>query len=373
MCPYVTTECATQQLQRSFRRIEMSGWKKTLANGLTMALALLIAAPLAAQEGARDAKEVEQDARRIEAQIEDRERRAETVEIQMREAEERLAEAAARVAELSSSRLPEIARRFQGNMHPVMGITIGTDGMEGPVEGVAINGVTPGSAAEDAGLRAGDVITSINGESLGADDDEKANRKLLDFMEGVEEDDTLDVEYLRNGRTAKVELKPRAAPNFAFAFRPGNRSYAVPAAPMAPGVFGVPGGPGFFSFYAGSGSWGDMEMVSLTEDLGRYFGTDKGLLIVRAPEDESLKLRDGDVIQSIDGREPSSVSHAMRILGSYQSGETLKLEIMRDKRRQTVSVEVPDNRRSAIREFGYVVPSAGSAPAPSAARERSAH
>jgi hypothetical protein len=37
---------------------------------------------------------------------------------------------------------------------------------------------------------------------------------------------------------------------------------------------------------------------------------------------------------------------------------------MRDKRRQTVSVEMPDNRRSAIREFGYVVPAAETAPAP---------
>jgi S1-C subfamily serine protease len=94
-----------------------------------------------------------------------------------------------------------------------------------------------------------------------------------------------------------------------------------------------------------------MEMVSLTEDLGRYFGTDKGLLIVRAPEDESLKLRDGDVIRTIDGREPASVTHAMRILGSYQSGETLEIEIMRDKKRLTVSVEMPDNRQSDVREW----------------------
>jgi S1-C subfamily serine protease len=97
-------------------------------------------------------------------------------------------------------------------------------------------------------------------------------------------------------------------------------------------------------------------MVSLTKDLGRYFGTDKGLLIVRAPDDESLKLRDGDVIQRIDGREPTSVTHAMRILGSYQSGETLEIEIMRDKKRQTVSVEMPDNRQSYVGEFGFSGP-----------------
>ena len=87
-------------------------------------------------------------------------------------------------------------------------------------------------------------------------------------------------------------------------------------------------------------------MVRLTERLGKYFGTDKGLLVVRAPDDKTLKLEDGDVIQSIDGREPKSVSHAMRILGSYQSGEALELQIMRDKRRQTLKIEMPDNRSS---------------------------
>ena len=88
-------------------------------------------------------------------------------------------------------------------------------------------------------------------------------------------------------------------------------------------------------------------MITLTERLGKYFATDKGLLVVRAPDDDNLKLQDGDVIKSIDGREPKSVSHAMRILGSYQSGEQLQLKIMRDKRKQTLKIEMPDNRRGS--------------------------
>ena len=92
-------------------------------------------------------------------------------------------------------------------------------------------------------------------------------------------------------------------------------------------------------------------MVPLTKDLGRYFGTDEGLLVVRAPADESLKLRDGDVIVDIDGRKPESVSHAIRILGSYQHGEELEVRILRDKSRKTLKIEMPDNRRSEIIEF----------------------
>ena len=63
-------------------------------------------------------------------------------------------------------------------------------------------------------------------------------------------------------------------------------------------------------------------------------------------------MQDGDVIQSIDGRKPTSVNHAMRILGSYQSGETVNIEIMRDKRKRTISIDVSDNRRSSVAPLG---------------------
>jgi len=69
---------------------------------------------------------------------------------------------------------------------------------------------------------------------------------------------------------------------------------------------------------------------------------------VRAPDNEALQLQDGDVIRQIDGRTPTSVSHAMRILGSYESGETVKIEIMRDKRKKTISIEMPDDRQSRV-------------------------
>ena len=101
-----------------------------------------------------------------------------------------------------------------------------------------------------------------------------------------------------------------------------------------------------YMWFGGASGFGDMEMVKLTERLGSYFGTDEGILIVRAPENDELNLQDGDVILSIDSRKPESVQHATRILRSYQSGETVNIEIMRDKRKRTVSIDVPDNRQS---------------------------
>ena len=80
------------------------------------------------------------------------------------------------------------------------------------------------------------------------------------------------------------------------------------------------------------GGWGDAEFVTLTPQLGRYFGADKGVLVARAPEDAALGLQDGDVIVAIGGREPQDGRHAMRILRSYQPGEPVELRILRDRR-----------------------------------------
>jgi S1-C subfamily serine protease len=89
-------------------------------------------------------------------------------------------------------------------------------------------------------------------------------------------------------------------------------------------------------FFA-TGALADLELATLTPQLGRYFGTDKGVLVVRAPAGGALKLQDGDVILAIDGREPTSGSHVTRILASYQPGEKVILRIVRD--RKTVNLE----------------------------------
>jgi hypothetical protein len=98
-----------------------------------------------------------------------------------------------------------------------------------------------------------------------------------------------------------------------------------------------------FVFMRGEGVFGSAELVPMTQKLGQYFGTETGLLVVRAPDDSRLKLEDGDVIVDIDGRVPSSPSHALRILSSYQPGEKLKLNILRTKKRMSFEVTVPED------------------------------
>ena len=315
----------------------MRVWKKII---VVVALVIL-SGPAIAQETVEDARAA----------------RAEEVELRMREAQRQLEEVAQRIAELSSEQLAR-AGIFEQQWvietdKLLLGITIGSDEGGEPVEGVEIMGITPGGAADEAGLRSGDIITAINSEFMTSDSGYEANRKLMDFMEGVEEGDVLDIDYLRDSNNGSVELVPQQGSNKSFRFAFGGPNALVPVHPIAPDA-------SVFAWVSRSGGhgFGDMEMVELNEELGRYFGTDSGLLIIHAPEDNSFSLRDGDVIKSIDGRTPKDLHHAVRILSSYQSGETVNIEIMRDKKKQKLTIEVPDKRHSFLPRVPEAAPAA---------------
>jgi S1-C subfamily serine protease len=85
----------------------------------------------------------------------------------------------------------------------------------------------------------------------------------------------------------------------------------------------------------------DMELVTLTPKLGRYFGTDKGVLVIRAPRSGDFKLEEGDVIVDIDGRAPQNGAHALRILRSYQPGEKVTLNVLRDRKPVKLAATMP--------------------------------
>jgi S1-C subfamily serine protease len=342
----------------------MNKWKYVLP----ATVLLLLAGKAVAQDDEDERIVIESDA----VWVEENRERNEEVERQLYEAERRMNEAARQIHELTVERLPGapgLQRRIEiiSDDKPRLGVTIGNDAT-GAVKGVAIVGVTPGSAADDAGLRSGDTITSINGESLAAPDAAEATEKLLDFMSGVEMGDTLDLGYLRDGKSGEVQVEPRPVESRVFAFSGNGRGFAMPSAPEVAVVPGVPPAHNTYAFRWQMGGWGDLEMIELNEGLGKYFGTDEGLLVVNAPDSTALQLEDGDVIQKIDGREPTSVRHALRILGSYQAGESLKLEIMRDKKRKTLEVEIPNDLSSSLMpELAPASVRPVTAPAPSTA------
>jgi S1-C subfamily serine protease len=329
---------------------------------LIPAAAFLLLAGQAAAQSQEEAERKEAAAAAEAAAVTAEGREAE-IQRKLEEAERRMAEAARTIAELTSERLPQLREfekqfEFISDGRPRLGVNIGEDREGGPVEGVTIVGVTPGSAADDAGLRSGDIITAINGEAMSAASSGEANRLVLDFMAGVEEGDVLEVEYLRDGKVGTVEVEPRPVEMNAWAFS-APQDFRMPEIHVAPEM--AEKYAQSFRFAWPGNVWADMELVELSEGLGKYFGADAGVLVVSAPADDALQLEDGDVILSIDGREPTSVRHALRILGSYQAGESVEIDIMRDKRKRTLEIDVPDGRQSRLFE-GTPAPRPAAAP-----------
>src|SRR6056297_234656 len=319
---------------------------------LVLALGLSgVTVPAAAQESAAEAERAEAAERRIiirderlreqrhaadEARSAAETERLRAAEERLAAAEERLAEAAREIAEITSGVVPGALEYARGVIasarRPVLGVSIGggSDEGDGPVEGVEVLGVSPGSAAAEAGIRAGDVLTAVDGESLAAEDPAAANRRLLEALAEREPGDTIDIELRRDGQELALGVKTRDHEAQAFTFFGDGANFDFDFRADAPMVWFGPARP-----------WGDMELVELSPGLGRYFGTDSGLLVVRAPSDPALNLEDGDVIRRIGDREPGSVSHAIRILRSYEEGEELELEIMREKRSRRLAVQIP--------------------------------
>jgi S1-C subfamily serine protease len=81
----------------------------------------------------------------------------------------------------------------------------------------------------------------------------------------------------------------------------------------------------------------DLELAPLNRDLGRYFGTSEGILVINVPDESRLGLKAGDVVLSVDGRAPLSPPHLLRILRSYEASEPIRFEIMRMKKREIVT------------------------------------
>jgi S1-C subfamily serine protease len=192
--------------------------------------------------------------------------------------------------------------------------------------------VSPSGPAADAGLKTGDVIVAIDGKPLMKTGDRAAGRQLLDQMRGLQPGQKVKVDYLRDGKKLSTTVTTVAAePPLARMLREHMPMLEGMQIPPELQEMVHPGGRGFRA----------LELVPITPRLGQYFGTDKGLLVVKAPPVRGPGLEEGDVILSIGGRTPENPRHAFRILGSYQPGEKVKFEVLRQRKRLALDVQMP--------------------------------
>jgi hypothetical protein len=255
---------------------------------------------------------------------------------QMTQAREQLARAVGDVARASSqltkpvqyrTRVPSGFTRGQG----VLGLNI-----EDSDFGVFVTGVTPNGPAATAGVEVGDTIVSINDVELARLAGTRSPTAALFGQIGtVAPGEDVKLRILRGGDYRDVVVKAgEGALRQPFLFTGPERLYA--GRDLSAVVRLNPWGP-----LTINGQWSDIELVSLTPALGEYFGVDEGLLVVRAGRAAELGFRDGDVIIDLAGRMPQSPEHALRILGSFEPGESLQAGIMRQRNRQSIAIRVP--------------------------------
>jgi S1-C subfamily serine protease len=254
------------------------------------------------------------------------------LETKLADARARLEQAARDVAELSAQMSGPLMDKLmvfdsEGLSRAVIGVQLDP---ESGKDGARVQEISPGGPADEAGLRVGDVITAINGTDVKG---ERTAKQVVRLMHKVAPESKVNVRVTREGKSREFVVTARQGLNYFYGLQP-----PIPPLPPLPPDFA--GGGRTFGPVIIHGPLSEMELASLTPQLGRYFGTDKGVLVVRAPKD--FKLEDGDVILAIDGREPTSGSHATRILGSYQPGEKIAIKIMRQQKVVNVETTLPE-------------------------------
>jgi S1-C subfamily serine protease len=240
-----------------------------------------------------------------------------------------------------------------------LGLKVNLQSRQSDSVGAYVDLVTPGGPASTAGIRAGDVITSLDGRSLlepGARN--PASRRslpglrLIQLAARLSPGDTVDVEYRRGPDRRVTQLVTDADQVVHLDASQLPRIMAFRGLPGSPGsgrtfqegAFELPA-PAFELFLAGD--LAELELAPLNPDLGQYFGTDDGVLVISAPRNSTLGVKGGDVVLAVDGRRPEGPLHLIRILRSYDGGESFKLEILRSRKRETLtgSLTPPTDQR----------------------------
>lgn len=102
------------------------------------------------------------------------------------------------------------------------------------------------------------------------------------------------------------------------------------------------GSPGQGITVIGSRAIAGAELTELNPELGEYFGTEEGVLVVRVPAGTPAAragLLAGDVIIEVNGRAVDDVSSVRRQISRLGAGDPIRLAVLRKKQRRTIELK----------------------------------
>jgi hypothetical protein len=270
---------------------------------------------------------------------------------EIRQAEDALHAAAARLVELQRQQ-PEhqllIRETMASFQRPMLGVVLQDDDQAG----VRLAAVTPGGPAERAGLRSGDRLLAIDGRAISGDDPAE---RLLDARAAIgrpADGQTIALDIERDGRRQRLSVTAAPLPAFRHGMDPARiEALQQRLQPMIDRDFHYEIGRLMHFPCTGDDAdcapvvaalrWRGLRMARVDAELGRYFGTDRGVLVLAVDREQLAPLRPGDVLLDVDGTAVDDPGEVMRVLQGRAVGEPVALTVQRDQRAQPMTIAAP--------------------------------
>jgi hypothetical protein len=252
---------------------------------------------------------------------------------------------------------------------PFLGVMLKEAPGEESEPGAMISEVIEGTAAEKAGLQAGDIIIQLDDEEIGG------VNEVIEYIGAKKAGDEIKIQVLRDGNKKKIkaELGERAMDNMNFF------NFEMPEIPEIPEMpnlnfeeFNFSFDPDSIAIICPDGfkfecdsmmicqpfSWSD-EGFELKETpfLGVTPGEDDeipGVLIGTIIEEsaaEKMGIQEGDIILSYNGTPVNNFDELADQISATELGSTVSIELNRDGKNKTVSGEIGTRSVSAFKDF----------------------
>jgi serine protease Do len=208
--------------------------------------------------------------------------------------------------------------------------------------GAVVEDVRTGGPAAKAGIRAGDVIVSFDGEKV------RSARHLTRLVDETPDGREVEAAVMRNGERVTLKVTAEAPEPFArlrdlttrFQVEPRTWTFTMPHLTTRENTL---------SWMLDRGRLG-VGVQNLTEQLGEYFGTKEGALVTTVDDGTPARtagLKAGDVITKINGEAVRSSEELRRRL-AQASGE-VTITLMRDRKEMTLKATLSDDAYTRVR------------------------
>ncbi len=290
---------------------------------------------------------------------------------------------------------------YQTTERPVIGVVLG----DADEAGIEVIGVSPDGPAERAGIKQGDVLVAMGGRRLGAE--AESGDSLEAAKSAFKAGEPVAVTYRRDDRLIDVNVVPEVREPLGW-----HTITRFPSAPGAPGEvmtverivvpkldtaeladrienirieiedraqLAAPRTPTpphahdlelhALSELGDSALWETnvwfglpmtrgLKLAEIDPGLGEYFKTERGVLVLKASDDNDLQLESGDVILDVGGTAVNSPAEFMRALREIEPGEEVVLAIKRERKNKTLKSTMPERKLgyfSMDNEFGHTL------------------